>query len=58
MGGARMINTGFVSTARGNQLIGLLLATVPLAERLLIYNFAMAAWIMLPTHRSRPEEAN
>ncbi len=53
-----MTNTDFVSAARGRQLIGLLLATFPLAERMLIYNFAMAAWIMLPAHRQRPKQAN
>ncbi len=34
--------------ARGQQVVGLLLATVPLAERMLLYNVALTAWIMLP----------
>ena len=34
--------------ARGQQVIGLLLSTVPLAERMLLYNVALTAWIMLP----------
>jgi hypothetical protein len=34
--------------ARGQQLVGLLLSTVPLAERMLLYNVLLAAWIMLP----------
>ena len=36
--------------ARGQQVAGLLLSTVPPAERMLLYNLALAAWIMLP-HR-------
>jgi hypothetical protein len=34
--------------ARGQHVVGLLLSTVPLAERMLLYNVALAAWIMLP----------
>jgi hypothetical protein len=34
--------------ARGQQIAGLLLSTVPLAERMLLYNVLLAAWIMLP----------
>jgi hypothetical protein len=34
--------------ARGQQLVGLLLSTVPLAERMLLYHVAMTAWVMLP----------
>jgi hypothetical protein len=34
--------------ARGQQIVGLLLSTVPLAERMLLYNLVLAAWIMLP----------
>ena len=33
---------------RGQQIAGLLLSTVPLAERMLLYNLVLAAWIMLP----------
>src|ERR1700689_2788739 len=34
--------------ARGQQIAGLLLSTMPLAERMLLYNMALSAWIMLP----------
>jgi hypothetical protein len=34
--------------ARGQQVVGLLLSTVPLAERMLLYNVALTAWTMLP----------
>jgi hypothetical protein len=34
--------------ARGQQLVGALLSTMPLAERMLLYNLALSAWIMLP----------
>jgi hypothetical protein len=44
-----MDNTGLVNVAaRGQQLVSLLLTTVPLAERMLLYNLAIAAWVMLP----------
>jgi hypothetical protein len=36
--------------ARGQQIVGLLLSTVPLAERMLLYHMVLAAWIMLPEH--------
>jgi hypothetical protein len=45
------MSTDFV-VARGQQVVGLLLSTVPLAERMLLYNVALAAWIMLPERRS------
>jgi hypothetical protein len=35
--------------ARGQQVVGLLLSTVPIAERMLLYNVALTAWIMLPS---------
>jgi hypothetical protein len=41
------MSTDFV-VARGQQIVGLLLSTVPLAERMLLYNVALTAWIMLP----------
>jgi hypothetical protein len=41
------MSTDFV-VARGQQVAALLLSTVPLAERMLIYNVALTAWIMLP----------
>jgi hypothetical protein len=37
-----------VAASRGHQAVSLLLTTVPLAERMLLYNLAMAAWVMLP----------
>jgi hypothetical protein len=37
-----------LAAARGQQLVGLLLTTIPLAERMLLYHVAMTAWIMLP----------
>ncbi len=42
-----MSSSAFV-VARGQQLAGFLLATVPVAERMLLYHVAMTAWIMLP----------
>jgi hypothetical protein len=37
-----------VAAARGEQAACLLLSTVPLAERMLLYHAATAAWLMLP----------
>jgi hypothetical protein len=37
-----------LAASRGQQVIGLLLTTIPLAERMLLYHVAMTAWIMLP----------
>jgi hypothetical protein len=34
--------------ARGQQVVGVLLSTVPLAERMLLYNMLVAACILLP----------
>jgi hypothetical protein len=42
------MNSSGLVVARGQQLAGMLLSTVPLAERMLLYNLAMAAWVMLP----------
>jgi hypothetical protein len=33
---------------RGEQVVGILLSTMPLAERMLFYNLAMTAMVMLP----------
>jgi hypothetical protein len=41
------MSTDFV-VARSQQIIGLLLSTVPVAERMLLYNVALTAWVMLP----------
>jgi hypothetical protein len=46
-GGTQMSSTPFV-VARGQQLAGFLLSTVPLAERMLLYQVATTAWLMLP----------
>lgn len=44
-----MISNAIVTVAdRGQQLVGLLLSTMPLAERMLLYNLAMVALVMLP----------
>ena len=45
--GGHKMSTDLV-VARGQQIVGLLLSTVPLAERMLLYNVALTAWIMLP----------
>jgi hypothetical protein len=37
-----------VAVGRGEQVACLLLSTVPLAERMLLYHAATAAWLMLP----------
>jgi hypothetical protein len=37
-----------IAASRGGQAASLLLATVPLAERMLLYHAATAVWIMLP----------
>lgn len=42
-----MISSAFVA-ARGQQVVSLLLTTIPLAERMLLYHMAMTACIMLP----------
>ena len=47
VGRAQMIKNNFV-VPRGQQVLAFLLATVPLCERMLLYNVVMAAWIMLP----------
>jgi len=36
------------TSARGEQVVGMLLSSVPLAERMLLYHAAMTAWAMLP----------
>jgi hypothetical protein len=37
-----------LAAGRGHQLAALLLTSIPLAERMLLYHVAMTAWIMLP----------
>ncbi len=46
------MSTDFV-VARGQQVVALLLSTVPLAERMLLYNVALTAWVMLPQRSVR-----
>jgi hypothetical protein len=46
-GGTQMSSNPIV-VARGQQLAGVLLSTVPLAERMLLYQVAMIAWLLLP----------
>jgi hypothetical protein len=51
MSSSALVSTAFrtVATAvRGEQVVGMLLSTVPLAERMLLYNVAMTAWAMVP----------
>jgi hypothetical protein len=46
-----LVTTAFrtVATAvRGEQVVGMLLCTVPLAERMLLYHVAVTAWAMVP----------
>jgi hypothetical protein len=47
-----MTNVDF-AVVRGQQVLALLLATVPLAERMLLYNLVTAALLMLPQRDSR-----
>jgi hypothetical protein len=37
-----------LAAARGQQVVALLLTSIPLAERMLLYHVAMTAWVMLP----------
>jgi hypothetical protein len=41
------MNSSNFAAARGQQLMALLLSTVPLAERMLLYHAGMTAWTML-----------
>jgi hypothetical protein len=46
-----LVSTAFrtVATAvRGEHVVGMLLSTIPLAERMLLYQVAMTAWAMVP----------
>jgi hypothetical protein len=45
--GGTQMSTELV-VARGQQTVPLLLSTVQLAERMLLYNVVLAAWILLP----------
>jgi hypothetical protein len=42
-----MMNRDF-AVVRGQQMLAFLLAAIPLAERMLLYNVVMAACLMLP----------
>jgi hypothetical protein len=46
--GLAMINRA-LAVANGQQVVSLLLCTLPLAERMLLYNVAMTALVMLPS---------
>jgi hypothetical protein len=37
-----------LAIARGQQVVSLLLSAMPFAERMLLYNVILAAWLMLP----------
>ena len=41
-----------IAAARGQQAVGLLLTTIPLAERMLLYNFAVTALLFLDGARN------
>ncbi len=47
-----MTNSNF-AVVRGQQVLALLLATVPLAERMLLYNLLVAAALILPQRDDR-----
>ena len=50
-----LVSTAFrtvASAVRGEQVVGMLLSTVPLAERMLLYHVAMTAWAMVPSGAS------
>ncbi|MGA3224934.1 MAG: hypothetical protein ABSC65_14300 [Acidobacteriaceae bacterium] len=42
-----------IATVRGHQVVGLLLTTIPVAERMLLYQFAMTALLFLDGARNR-----
>jgi hypothetical protein len=42
-----------IAAVRGHQVAGLLLTTIPLAERMLVYNFAVTALLFLDGARNR-----
>jgi hypothetical protein len=46
-GGRSMMNRDF-ALVRGQQMLAFLLAAIPLAERMLLYNVVIAACLMLP----------
>ena len=41
-----------IAAARGQQAVALLLTTIPLAERMLLYNFAVTALLFLDGARN------
>jgi hypothetical protein len=46
--GTTLVGVGkSIAAVRGQQAVGLLLATIPLAERMLLYQFAMTALLFL-----------
>jgi hypothetical protein len=48
---AQMTNTNF-AVVRGQQVLAFLLATIPVAERMLLYHVVMSACLMLPQRGS------
>ena len=47
--GTALVGVGkSIAATRGQQVVGILLTTIPLAERMLLYQFAMTAWLLLP----------
>jgi hypothetical protein len=46
--GMNLVDWKGIAATRGQQAVDLLLTTVPCAERMLLYNVAMTAWVMLP----------
>ncbi len=53
-----LVSTAFrtvASAVRGEQVVGMLLSTVPLAERMLLYHVAMTAWAMVPDRALREQ---
>ena len=43
-----------IAATRGQQVVGLLLTTIPLAERMLLYNFAVTALLLQSGTRAVP----
>jgi hypothetical protein len=51
MSTSALVSTAFrtvASAVRSEQVVGMFLSTVPLAERMFLYNVAMTAWAMVP----------
>ena len=46
-------NASLNLAVRSQQLVALMMTSLPLAERMLLYHVAMTAWIMLPERAGR-----